>query len=148
MNELIATAKIVLGNTFVMYFKAHSYHWNVEGKNFSQYHDFFGDIYKELHGAIDIAAEEIRALDAYAPISLEQLYNSKTIVEDSTKPESCFAMISNLLNANDQVILSLNKLFAVASAENDQGVADFAASRLDIHKKHGWMLRSFLKSGE
>jgi starvation-inducible DNA-binding protein len=148
MNELIATTKIVLGNTFVMYFKAHSYHWNVEGKNFSQYHDFFGDIYEELHDAIDGIAEEIRALDAYAPISLEQLYNSKTIVEDTTKPESCLAMVSNLLNANDQVILSLNKLFAVASAENDQGIADFAASRLDIHKKHGWMLRSFLKSGE
>lgn len=148
MNELIASVKTVLSDTFVMYFKAHSYHWNVEGKNFSEYHNFFGDLYEELHDAIDIVAEELRALDTYAPISLEELYSSKTIGEDGIKPSSATSMFSNLLVANDQVMISLNKLFTVASAANDQGLADFAASRLDTHKKHAWQLRSFLKSGE
>jgi starvation-inducible DNA-binding protein len=148
MDELTASLKILLGNTFVMYFKSHSYHWNVEGKNFSQYHDFFGDIYEELHGAVDATAEEIRALDQYAPISLEQLYSFKTIQEDSLKPSTPLEMFNNLLNANNQVIDSLNKLFAVANATNNQGLADFAAARLDTHAKHGWMLRSFIKGGE
>jgi starvation-inducible DNA-binding protein len=148
MNELIATAKVVLGNTFVMYFKAASYHWNVEGKNFTEMHDFFGDLYAEIYGAIDPLTEEIRALDAYAPISLMELYNYKTITEDSVKPTDCKAMLMNLGVANTQMIEALNKLFAVATATNNQGLADFAAGRLDTHAKHGWMLRSFIKGGE
>jgi len=30
-EELITSMKKVLADTFVMYFKAHTYHWNVEG---------------------------------------------------------------------------------------------------------------------
>jgi len=45
MNEIQAALRVVLANTFVMYFKTHSYHWNVEGVLFSLYHDFFGDLY-------------------------------------------------------------------------------------------------------
>lgn len=144
-TQLSIATKIVLGNTFTMYFKAHSYHWNIEGKNFQQMHDFFGGIYEELHGAVDAIAEEIRALDVYAPISLEELYKFKSIQEDATKPGYCAVMLGNLLSANNEVINSLNQLFRLATEENNQGLADFAAGRLDVHAKHGWMLRSFMK---
>ena len=145
---MLISAKNVLADTFLMYFKAHTYHWNVEGKNFSEMHSFFGDLYEELHGAVDVIAEEIRALDEYAPISLMELYNSKNITEDSVKPSSSTEMLALLLVANNQVINDLNNLFKAATAANKQGLADFAAGRLDVHAKHGWMLRSFLKSGE
>lgn len=145
---MLISAKNVLADTFIMYFKAHTYHWNVEGKNFSEMHSFFGDLYEELHGAVDVIAEEIRALDEYAPISLMELYNSKTITEDSVKPSSSVEMLALLLVANNQVTNDLNNLFKAATAANKQGLADFAAGRLDVHAKHGWMLRSFLKSGE
>lgn len=145
---MLISAKNVLADTFIMYFKAHTYHWNVEGKNFSEMHSFFGDLYEELHGAVDVIAEEIRALDEYAPISLMELYNSKTIAEDSVKPSSSVEMLALLLVANNQVTNDLNSLFKAATAANKQGLADFAAGRLDVHAKHGWMLRSFLKSGE
>lgn len=148
MEELKLVAKVVLADTFVMYFKAHSYHWNVEAKNFSEMHGFFGGIYEELHGAIDVIAEEIRALDEYAPISLMELYNYKTVAEDASKPVSVNGMLVTLGVNNEQVIESLNKLFQVATANNKQGLADFAAGRLDVHNKHGWMIRSYLKGGE
>ena len=139
----------VIANKFVMYFKAHSYHWNVEGVHFSQLHDFFGDIYAEVYGSVDTAAEELRALGQYAPISLMELYNYKTITEDTVKPETTSNMLLNLAVANAEVISSLNKLFTAASAANDQGLADFAASRLDTHKKHAWMIKSSMpKVGE
>lgn len=145
MEELKLVAKMVLADTFVMYFKAHTYHWNVEGDNFGEMHEFFGDLYEELHGAVDTIAEEIRALDEYAPISLMELYNYKHIAEDAAKPANAKAMLLNTGVSNQQVIESLNKLFQVATAANEQGLADFAAGRLDVHKKHGWMIRSYLK---
>lgn len=147
MNELQASLKIVLANTFTMYFKAHTYHWNVEGINFSEYHDFFGDLYNELFAAVDPIAERIRILNAYAPVSLFDLLASKTISEDQIRPPTLNAMLSNLLEANQQVIDSLNVSFKLAEAVNDQGLMDFIAGRLDVHAKHAWMIRSSNKIG-
>ena len=145
MDELKLGLKILLADTFVMYFKTHSYHWNIEGIEFSQYHDFFGNLYLDVYGAIDPTAEELRALDEYAPMSLMELYDVKTIQEDSVRPILLIDMLTNLQTANNAMIDNLNKVFELATAANEQGVADFAAGRLDVHKKHGWMIRSSLK---
>jgi starvation-inducible DNA-binding protein len=145
MDELKAALRIVLANKFLMYFKAQSYHWNVEGMFFSQYHDFFGKIYEEVYGSIDATAEELRALDAYAPISINEMYSYATIDEDAMKPSNITDMVQNLFIDNAKVIESLNSLFEIADKQNEQGLADFAAGRLDAHKKHAWMLSSTLK---
>lgn len=140
--------RIALANNFVMYFKAHSYHWNVESDRFAMLHNFFGNIYEDVYASIDEYAERLRILGVYAPISLMELYNYKMIDEDSVKPASCAEMISNLVDANEKVIDSLNKLFEIATAQKEQGIADYVAGRIDIHKKHGWMLRSHIKGVE
>ena len=145
MNELIATLKLALGNTFFMYYKTHAYHWNVEGMEFSQYHDFFADIYGDLYGALDPLAENLRKLDAYAPISIMELYNYKTIQEDSAMPVLLVDMFNNLLVANTETYNTLSKLFDLATAAKEQGLANFAADRMDAHRKHGWMLKASLK---
>ena len=138
--------KQLLANMFIMYFKSHSYHWNIEGSNFKQYHDFFGDLYSSLHASVDTIAEQIRALDVYAPISLEDLYSAKTISEDIAKPVGPKEMFNNLLIVNGEVLKSLKVLFDTASTEDNQGLADFASGLLDTHAKHAWMLKSFSKS--
>ena len=148
MEEVVLSTKIALANTFIMYFRAHSYHWNVESKNFSEMHAFFGGIYEEVHDAIDAIAEELRALDVYAPISLTEMYNYKTASEDTDKPVNVQAMLTNLAASNGLVIDALNKVFSTATAANQQGLADFAVGRIDVHKKHGWMIRSYLKSAD
>ena len=144
-NKLKATLQIVIANHYQMYFKAHSYHWNVEGIYFSQLHDFFGDLYTEVFAAVDSAAEQMRTLDEYAPLSLSDIIKQSTVEEDSAKPSDCHEMLQNLLDANEEVMVSLNKLFEQASDEDVQGLADYAAGRLDVHAKHRWMIRSHLK---
>jgi starvation-inducible DNA-binding protein len=144
---MIETSKQALSNTFVMYFKAQAYHWNVEGINFPQMHEFFGDLYEELSDAIDPFAEQIRALGEYAPRNLDEIFKLKTIDGDNVA-KTLPAMVADLLIANDQSIVTLNKLFGELDAAGEQGFADFVASRLDAHKKHGWMLKSILKTGE
>jgi starvation-inducible DNA-binding protein len=144
---MIETAKEALANTFVMYFKAQSYHWNVEGINFPQMHEFFGNLYEELYGAVDPFAEQIRALGEYAPRNLNEMFNAKSIDGDNIAT-NVPAMVADLLIANNQSIATLNKLFGELDAAGEQGFADFVAGRLDAHKKHGWMLKSILKTGE
>ena len=144
---MIETSKQALANTFVMYFKSQAYHWNVEGINFPQMHKFFGKLYEELSDAVDPFAEQIRALGEYAPRNLDEIFKLKTIDGDNVA-KTLPAMVADLLIANDQSIVTLNKLFGELDAAGEQGFADFVASRLDAHKKHGWMLKSILKTGE
>jgi len=127
-----------------MYLKAHNYHWNVEGSNFPQYHDFFGNLYQELHGAVDPIAEEIRALDAYVPGSLSR-FLELTEIEDELSIPNGVEMARRLMVDNQKVIMTLDMAFKLADELDQQGLADFIAGRLDAHKKHGWMLRSITK---
>ena len=148
MNELSAALKIVLSNTFVMYQKAQIYHWNVEGPMFAQYHDFFADIYGELLPAIDIAAEQMRALDTYAPFSILDMVDSSTVKEDRSHINKVSQMLNNLLRDNEEVIRSLDKAFSLAEKQNKQGLMDFFAARLDAHAKHNWMIKAHMVSGD
>lgn len=131
-----------------MYFKAQAYHWNVEGALFSQYHDFFGELYGELHGSVDTMAEELRALDVYAPGSLEELYKSASVSEEPVFGTQVVVMLNNLLATNQKVLDCLNRCLALATARNKQGLANFLADRIDIHDKHAWMLKSSLKGNQ
>lgn len=144
METLIEIMRKVLADTFAMYLKAHNYHWNVEGPNFPQYHDFFGKLYEELHGAVDPIAEEIRSLDAYAPGSFSR-FMELTEIEDETNVPMAREMALKLLRDNDTVLNTLNVAFKLADQFDRQGLADFVAGRIDVHNKHAWMLRSFIK---
>lgn len=131
----------VLSDTYLMYFKAHSYHWNVEGSNFPQYHEFFGNLYEELFASIDVIAEQIRTLNQYAPVSLAKVIADASYDED-TSVQTSEQMFKNLSNANDRVLVSLMKAFQKAEAESEIGLSDFLQGRIDVHNKHGWMLRA------
>ena len=144
METLIEMMRKVLADTFAMYLKAHNYHWNVEGANFPQYHEFFGNLYEELHGAVDPIAEEIRAMNAYAPGSFSR-FLELTEIEDELAIPSGIEMAARLSIDNEKVLSTLNLAFKLADELDQQGLADFIAGRIDAHKKHGWMLRSITK---
>lgn len=150
METLIEMMRKVLADTFAMYLKAHNYHWNVKGLNFPQYHEFFGKLYEELHGAIDPIAEEIRALDAYAPGSFSRYLELTEIEDELSIPRVHLLfldveMARRLFSDNEKVLATLNMAFKLANEFDQQGLADFIAGRIDTHKKHGWMLRSITK---
>lgn len=146
MNELDSVLRQVMANNFLMYYKTHAFHWNVEGVLFKQYHDFFGSLYEDLHGVVDTIAEEMRAIGVYAPKNLSELYKDATITEnESLVGSDVITMLNSLLTDNSILLDSYNRLFETATALRQQGLADFAAGRIDTHKKHEWMIKASLK---
>ncbi len=145
MDELKVAIKVLLANATVMYYKAHQFHWNIEGVEFSQFHDFFGDIYSDVYGSIDPTAELLRKLDDYAPFSLDELFKYKTLQEETTRVVLLVDILASLIKANEEVLISLNKVFDLANKNKQQGIANFIADRIDTHQKHGWFLRASAK---
>jgi len=136
--------KVLLASVNSLSIKAQNFHWNVEGDNFPQYHEFFGNFYEEVYSAVDKIAEYIRTLDSYTPGSLTR-YAELTIIQDQLKIPRAELMFAELFEDNGKMIELLNHCFASATQENKQGIANFIAERLDAHEKHQWMIRSTLK---
>lgn len=143
MEQLQLALKKVLADTFGMYFKAHAYHWNVVGPDFSQYHDFFGKLYEELFGAVDTIAEHIRAIDGMAPNNLTMLKDLSSLQD--ADPSATMDMFNDLLMTNNLVLVTLMRAYQLADDADELGLANFIQDRIDIHQKHGWMLKATLK---
>ena len=85
MEELVNSLKVLLSDVVTFYFKAHGYHWNVQGPDFSEYHGLFEEIYGDLYGAIDPTAESIRKLGDFSPYRLQDFVTGR-FVQDSPVP--------------------------------------------------------------
>lgn len=144
METLIEIMRKVLADAYAFQLKAHNYHWNVEGPNFAQYHDFLGELYAEVFASVDTTAEEVRSLDAYAPASFSR-FMELTDIECETMVPAPMEMMNRLLSDNEKVLNTLNVAFKLAENFDKQGLADYLAGRIDVHNKHRWMLRSFTK---
>jgi starvation-inducible DNA-binding protein len=136
--------KQLLATQYAFVIKAQFFHWNVEGPDFSQLHKFFGKVYEEVYEALDPTAEYIRILEEYTPGSFER-FQELSLITGQTKVPRARLMITELLADNQTLIDLLNQCFDAADAEDQQGIADFVAGRIDAQGKHGWMLKSFLK---
>ena len=142
---LVDDLKTLLATQYAYVLKAQLFHWNVEGPDFAQLHKFFGKIYDEVYeNSIDQTAEFIRILDDYTPGSFER-FSELSLIPGQTKIPRARLMIEELFNDSEQLIALLNQCFDVAEAEDQQGICDFLAGRIDALGKHRWMLRSFLK---
>jgi starvation-inducible DNA-binding protein len=144
MEQLIQQLKVILGTNFGLYFKSHSYHWNVEGPDFAQYHKFLGKFYESVYGNVDPIAEHIRALDSYAPTSLSRMVELSDVPETDSIP-SALAMLADLKKDNDKYIIHLRAGIVAADQAGEPAVSNFLQDILDQHQKQAWMLRSIIK---
>ena len=149
-TKLIELMQVVLADSFVMYTKAHGYHWNVEGKLFPMLHEFFETIYSEVYGSVDSTAEQIRQIQGRAIHSLLEFDKARTVSDTPINvPTDNTGMLSDLFSANQLVLASLMRAYEEASAQQEFGLQNYIQDRMMAHKKHAWMLRSTLnKAGE
>jgi len=144
MEELTQSMKIVLANHYALALKGQYYHWNVEGSDFLQYHEFFSDFYNEVFGVVDRCAEEIRSIGAYAPGSFERFMQLSEISGENAIL-SANEMFTRLLSDINIIQNSIMKAYNLAELASMHGYSNFMAERQSAFLKHSWMLQSFLK---
>jgi HK97 family phage prohead protease len=142
-QDLEMRLRDLLGDVVTFKFLAHGFHWNVRGINFSQFHEFFGEIYEDADGSIDPIAENIRKLNFDAPFRLQDFIESADELEptDSSDP---LEMSRSLYMANEDVRESIVHALACADELSEQGIVNFLAERQDMHSKWQWQLRAIV----
>ena len=146
MSQTAEQLRIVLANTFKLYFTAHSFHWNVRGPPFHSMHQYFGGLYTQVFAEVDTVAEQIRALGEMAPGSLSELLAPASAPSGATHtvPYDVAPMIAELIGPNEEVLESLYRAHDAAAEEQHDGVVNFIEGAIDAHAKIAWMLKSHL----
>jgi len=136
--------KTYLASTYAYTIKSQFMHWNVEGPDFGELHEFFGNIYEDAYSAVDPIAEYIRTTEEYAPGSFER-FQELSQIPGQTKVPRARLMLEELLADTQTMIDMSRQVFEASAAEGREDVANFAAERQSQHGKYMWQLKSYLK---
>jgi starvation-inducible DNA-binding protein len=142
--DLVTAMQDMLANVFVFYASAHRAHWNVTGQDFLQYHSLFADIYDDVYGSVDPFAENIRKIKG-RPLNLTEMVNTAMFADDSQTSDA-YELAADLFAKNAKVVSMLKMLFEVAEENEEEGIANFVAERIDAHMKWDWQLSASLAS--
>ena len=145
MNEPVVTAlRQVVADTYALIGQTHICHWNVRGPSFFSLHTAFEEQYNELFVAVDEIAERIRALGALAPGGLSNLASIAGIeeIDEDAKAQD---MVGHLVKANQKLLGDLRTARDSAADAGDSESEDLMISRIQVHEKTSWMLRSYLE---
>jgi starvation-inducible DNA-binding protein len=141
-TELVEKLKVLLASSFSLYLKAHNYHWNVTGPNFSEYHKFFGKYYENVHESIDLYAEHIRMLGAFAPGSLKR-FSELTLISDEIAIPSSKFMFVRLASDNGLLLDELRSAHRMSDEMGEIGVSATLETQIQFHEKMQWQLTAF-----
>ena len=142
-NEIAKGLGHFLADTYTLYLKTHNFHWNVTGPMFQTLHLMFETQYNELWLAVDLIAERIRSLGAYAPGTYADFVKLSSIKETTGVPKAK-DMIRQLVEGHEAVVRTARSLFPVVEKGGDEATADLLTQRIQLHEKTAWMLRSLL----
>jgi len=136
----------LLADEYVLYTKTRNAHWNIEGADFFDKHNFFEGQYNELATVIDEVAERIRTLGHYSPGSLKEFLELTELTEMSKGGSTSESFIRELLSDHESIIIRLREnIDPIATKGNDVGTGDYLTGLLSKHEKMAWMLRAHLK---
>lgn len=134
----------LLADSYTLYIKTHGFHWNVTGVMFTDIHELTETQYTELATAVDAIAERIRTLGVRAPGSGAQFAKLSSVPEETGAP-SAEEMLRQLVEGQEAVIKTARSILPIADKADDQSTADLLATRMAVHEKNAWMLRSLLQ---
>jgi starvation-inducible DNA-binding protein len=128
----------------VLYYKASSFHWNVEGVSFVSLHALFKNIYEDMNENVDVLGEKIRYIKGYPPNHLMDLLAASKISTHRSSPNAT-EMVAELEQDMQTLHNCLMNAFAEAEKVNDQALMNYFAERMDAAMKWAWQLRAFNK---
>jgi starvation-inducible DNA-binding protein len=135
----------LLADEHILYNRTRSFHWNVEGASFMEFHKLYEDQYSALAEKIDEVAERIRIIGHFAEGRLVELVKLSKLEEIET-PTETKAQVHILLRYHESIISDLRQMERdFSELYNDSGSSDFVNGLMQFHEKTAWVLRSYTR---
>ncbi len=142
-KNTINSLQIALADSYILYLKTQNYHWNVTGSNFKSLHLMFEEQYNDLFLAVDTIAERIRSLGQKAFGTFAK-YRDLTNIKEGNENLDAVSMVKELADDQDIIVRTLTNALKEAQNVGDEVTVGIVTSRIELHQKNAWMLRSSL----
>lgn len=133
-------------SNFVAYYKSHSAHLNVVGRNFASDHKLLEKIYEDLQSEIDTLGELLRTIKVEAPLTIADITSGSeiadTLYSDSNEG---IGFLEQIYDDIEQLISVHLDLEEAADSREYNHIANYAQDRVKALQKFCWMLRSTLE---
>jgi starvation-inducible DNA-binding protein len=140
--DLAQSIGCLLASVYTLQLKVHGFHWNVKGKDFYEFHEFFSEIQEDLYSSVDGLAENILKLGYDAPGSLSEMFALSCIEDSAIHVGEPIDMTMQFLDGNEKVIEKIQYATGLAEQCREYGLVDFLGGREDMHKKWAWQGRA------
>jgi starvation-inducible DNA-binding protein len=143
-KEISDSLNILIANQGVLSQKLKSFHWEVEGPHFIEYHKLFEELYDFFTESIDTIAERIRFYSLTPLRSFKDMLGSSGITENN-KNQSAENMISTLI-LDFEILLKFYYESLELAESLDSITEDMLIGIISDIEKNLWILRSLNKN--
>jgi len=143
MSLISALGKLYADN-FVLYYKSHVYHFNVEGATFAQDHGLLEELYTFLWESHDTIGELIRQEDKLVTVTLKSVLEITSLNEAKSTKISSAVMFGDLITDIQDVLDCAQYVYDTAENEGCGGTSTAVGDYLKALSKINWKLKATL----
>ena len=133
-----------LADLHVVYGRLHSFHWNVEGRNFFTLHEKLQKLYEAVAEEIDEIAERVLMLGG-RPVSTLREYVEHSELEEAPARAYQGDKVVRLVVDDFRYLVERNRAgIAAADEAGDAGTADLLTQSVRNYEKMVWMLQAYV----
>ncbi len=145
IEKIVPFLNNLLADEYALYTKIRNVHWNLNGSNFKELHNFIENQYEALDVIIDDIAKRVRLLGHFALGSLKDFLSATHLDEIIHDFSNSNQIIQTLASDHDTIICIIRDNITSASDKyKDPGTIDFVTGLMKQHEKMARMLRAFL----
>lgn len=144
-DALVSALRCLFADNFVVYYKAHGFHFNVQGQTFSQDHALLNEIYDYLWDNHDSLGEQIRQLDKPAPTTLKSILAVSEIDEETNVVDAPSKQLEALTADFDTLLRNGQWVYEEAGRQCVGGLETFIGDYLSGLSKLNWKVKATLK---
>jgi DNA-binding ferritin-like protein len=134
----------VFNDNFVAYFRSHTAHINITGRNFRSDHKLLQGVYERRQAQIDILGELLRTLGDFMPRCLADII-ADSHIEDAQVEGSADELLLTVCDNLEHLKGCYEELMVVADEEGHKEIANYAQDQILDIAKSLWMLNSTLE---
>lgn len=133
-----------LSNLAVLNAKLHNIHWNVEGKQFMQVHEFTEGLYEDFFEKMDVVAEMLKMKDEKPLVKLNDYVEEATVKELSAKKFSCEEALKLVKEDLEEMKSLATEIREEADEDGDFEVVAEMEDHISEYSQKLWFLRAML----
>jgi starvation-inducible DNA-binding protein len=134
----------VFYDNFVAYYRSHTAHVNITGRNFRNDHKILEGVYTRRQDQIDKLGELLRTLQATMPTDLTEIINHSELSSDAVEG-TADELLEMVYDDLEQLCECYKELNDIAEEDEHDEIANYAQEQILDLNKSLWILRSTLE---